>query len=39
MTPDELAAPLALAIAKAALASGPLTPAEEAALSAREGAT
>lgn len=36
LTPDALAAPLALAIANAAIASGPLTPAEETALSARE---
>jgi BirA family biotin operon repressor/biotin-[acetyl-CoA-carboxylase] ligase len=35
-TPDELAPPLARAIARASLAAGPLTPVEEAALSARE---
>jgi len=36
VTPDELAAPLARVIAAAGLASGPLNPAEEEALSARE---
>ena len=36
VTPDELAGPLARVIAAAGLASGPLNPAEEEALSARE---